>query len=72
MHLGKGIEWGYYFELLKFQIFFGDNIPDVLGVNSRWWIQAYVSRKNESTPPPWAFVHPSLRQVLLLGEATQT
>ena len=45
---------GIFFGLLKFQIFFW-GMPDIpyifLGVNSRCSAQAYVWRKNESTPP---------------------
>ena len=39
--------------LLRFQIFLGgmSDIPDMfLGVNSRCRVQAYIARKNESTP----------------------
>ena len=58
---GKCTECGYCFGLLKFQrIFFWVlDIPDIFfcffflggrGVNSSCWAQAYVWRKNESSP----------------------
>ena len=45
--------WGYFLGLLKFQIFFGVlEIPDFFfWVKGRWWVRAYVCRKNESTSP---------------------
>ena len=37
-------------------------IPDIFGVKSRYWVQAYVARKIESTPnpppPPPTHTHP--------------
>ena len=39
--------------LLKFRIFWGmSHIPDIFGVNSRCWVQAYVSRKMRLQPHP--------------------
>ena len=39
--------------LLKFRIFWGmPHIPDIFGVNSRCWVQAYVSRKMRLQPHP--------------------
>ena len=47
-------EWGYLLGSLEFQILFELlEISDIFsGVNGRCWAQAYVCRKNESTPPP--------------------
>ena len=47
-------ELGYFFGLLKFQIFFWGawNFWYFLGVNARCWVRAYIYGKNLSTPPP--------------------
>ena len=44
---GQGIEFGYFWGLLKFQIFFGVlEIPDIFwGVNGRCWVRAYLCGK---------------------------
>ena len=41
---GQRTEWGIFFGLLKFRIFFGVlEIPDIyFGVNGRCWARAYV------------------------------
>ena len=39
----KCTEWGYFWRLQNVKYFLGVlDIPDILGVNSRCWIQAYV------------------------------
>ena len=45
---GQGTELGYFFGLLKFQIFFGVfEIPGFFfWVNGRCWVRAYVCGKN--------------------------
>ena len=53
MHFSRILKVKLHFGSLKFQIFFGGawNSWYVLEVNGRCWAQAYVYRKNESTPP---------------------
>ena len=57
MHFGaffkvKSSELGYFFGLLKFQIFFLGCLIFLIffGVNGGPWVRAYVCGKNKSTP----------------------
>ena len=44
---------GKCFWVAKISNIFGvPDILDIFGLNSRCWVHAYVSRKNESTPLP--------------------
>ena len=48
---------GIFWEVAKISnIFLGmPRIPDFFFVNSRYWVQAYVASKIESTPAPGGF-----------------
>ena len=54
LFLVQGTEFEYFLVVAKFQLFFGVCLIFLifLVVNSRCWVQGYVSRKNESTPTP--------------------
>ena len=45
---------GYFFGLLKFQIFFGvHEIPDIFWMNGRYWAEpTYEEKMKVPTPPP--------------------
>ena len=58
--LGQCTELDYFWGLLNFKYFLGmPDAPDILGVNSRCWVQAYVSRINRVPTSPWVYAYPS-------------